>query len=575
MPFKKRNSVFLFAILTVFGLILALPGCKEGTEKSPVSSLLTGLDMANQAPALPEVTSSTKTFGMVGTVVSKASLETLANITVNLFYGGKLAMQTRTTSEGKFFFENLPSGLYDLVAAPNDPNYEEETYVVRVLEDGTLSPASPQIQIANKSTPATGILKVKVSGSILDKTTSKTIDNISVELYKDNVLLKTVYSSGEGKFFFEDLVVGQYRLEAGKESPIYLSQNANLTILSDGTVSPPTPTLYLSPRPFEDFTITGYVKTQKGESLSNIKVDLRKGTSSSDVLESTYTSGEGKFFFQNLTSGMFYLTAAAGTNTLQSSVYPVRILSSGEISPPSAEIFVPQNSSAQTVNVSGKVYDAFTGGPLEYVTVKLEGYSNNLTDKDGVFSFSELLPGVYKLTISKMGFETLNASFQVNGTTAPITTPSVLSYPLIHSERTGYGSIAGRFVNIATEEGIPEKLVTLWMWEYVTKKSDGTTESDWEITGRILTTRTLANSVTTPQDEAGTFKLTHLAPTTEGAYKYAFYIGDSVPSIVSVARPGSNFTWSEFAIAPGDLGLYDMTVESDKTTFWTNYEHEK
>jgi hypothetical protein len=579
---KKSNNLIFLLFLAIFSMVLALPGCKEGTEQSPVSSLLTSSDLSGKNAFLPDNADTTTGNQIAGHVVSKTSQENLTNIEVNLYYNQNLVTTTRTTSEGKFFFYGLPSGLYDLTLAPDNSTYATHTAVIQILNDGTLSPSNPVFELSNLVSSGTGEVKVNISGYIKDQSDSSAINNISVELYKKDALgnftrQQTAYTSAEGKFFFQELTQGSYRLEAGKESPVFSTSTANMTILSDGTVSPPNPVIFLSERPAEEnFTLTGFVKTQTKEVLANIRVDIRKGASDAENSEWTYTTGEGKFFFQNLTSGMYYLQANIGKTTLESDIYPVRILSDGTMSPTVAEIFVPQNKDNETVNIKGNIYDAFTGGPLEYAKVLLEGYSNNLTDTNGEFSFTELLPGIYKLVISKAGFQTLEASFQINENGDPVTTPSALSYPLIHVERTGYGSIAGRFVDIDTEEGISGKLVTLANYKLVTKKSGNVTETDWEITGRVLTTRTLEDDPETPQNEKGSFKLTHLAPTDE-TVKYAIYIGNDEPTYINEARDNSIFTWKVFNSAgtTSSFAVYGFSVASAQTTFWTNYEHTK
>jgi hypothetical protein len=586
MAFSKNKFLIsmvpiLFAILAIF-----LPGCKEGTESSPVSALLTG---SNQPTVdLSQTTDGPAEYKIEGTVISKTSLEKLANINVSLLYNGALAKQTRTTSEGKFFFFKIPPGLYDVVAATNNDTYEELSYVIRILEDGTMSPATPELALENKTVTSTGPIKVKLTGKVLDSSNKTPVDNIVVELYSENTLLKSTVTTGEGKYFFDEIASGLYRLEVAKDSQLYVQKSITVNVLPDGTVSPPSPEVFLSTKTFENYTISGFVKTQSNEILKNLRINIRKDSQTGPILASTFTTGEGKFFFQNLSSGLYYITAEAGPTTLESDIYPVRILSGGEMSPKTPEILVSQNSQIQARTASGIITDAFSGAPLEYAVCTIEGSSNCITDKNGKFVFPNLLPNLYKMTVSKEGYQTLNTSFKIeeNGTTEPAT----LDFQLVHEIRSGYGSIVGRIIDETKDpvEGRPNLIVRLYSWKKVTKSDtflDGNgkpytvTETGYETDGGLyLSTKTLDVGPNDPQDQKGTFKLTHVGPTSD-VDQYLLYIGTglSTPNLIYENRPSSLFTWR--TIDPSDAayihGVRNVTVVSGKTTFYTNYDNEK
>ncbi len=569
-----RRYFFLTILLAIFGIVLV--GCKEGTENSPVSKLLTGSDVTTQTVNLTQVAEGPAEYSIEGTVVSKTSLEKLSNINVALYYSGSLAMQTRTTSEGKFFFFKIPPGLYDLVAGNGDTTYASTTYVVRVLDSGKMSPEAPEIQLDKLAQPTSGPVLVKISGQVYSADSRSPVDNMPVELWSNDAILKSTVTSGEGKFFFESIASGLYRIEVAKDSQFYQQKSVTVNVLSDGTISPPSPEIYLTANTFESFTISGFVKTQSNEILSNLRVDIRKDSSTAPILSTTYTSGEGKFFFQNLTSGMYYIKAAAGTTTTESSLYPVRILSTGEMSPAQAEILVSTSQTVVSKDIKGNIYEAFTGSPLEYAVCKIEGISNGITDKNGDFSFTELLPNIYKMEISKNGFETLSISFKLNadGTTQP----SKLYYPLVHSLRSGYGSIVGRLVDEATETGRPNLIARLYVWEKTKKSNGGTEFEEYEITGLTQTTKTLDADSTDKLDQKGTFKFTHLGPT-GATKKYALIITQTLtqPLFKQIDYGHTGLSWTVPDLSdPNNLfTLTGFEVEAEKTTFYTNYEHEK
>lgn len=144
MLFKRRDSIFLFAILTVFSLILALPGCKEGTEKSPVSSLFTNIN-SSQFAKLPE---SDKHFTIEGMVVENSpTYNYIEGVTVNLYYKDLLVMQKLSTSEGKFFFYDIPPGQYKIVVAEDDKKYKSSSTIIEILPDGNISVATTTFKL--------------------------------------------------------------------------------------------------------------------------------------------------------------------------------------------------------------------------------------------------------------------------------------------------------------------------------------------------------------------------------------------------------------------------------------------
>lgn len=574
MSLRKRSAIVLLVIFHFMILAFTLQGCKEGTQNSPVSSLLNIDNVTTPTINLADLGSDVAKYTISGVILSKNSNEKLANITVSLFYDGQLAGNTKTTSEGKYFFTKLPTGLYDLTIAADDPLYASAAYVIRVLDDGSMSPPAPETQLVPKLTG--GPVMVKISGVVLS-TANEKLDNVDVELWQGTTQKTSTVTSGEGKFFFDNLGANSYRLVVANGSPVYVTKNFNVTVLADGSISPTSPTIVLTEKTSESFTISGVVKTQSNEVLSNLQIDLRKDSSATAIVDTTYTTGEGKFFFQNLSSGIYYLKVSEGSSTLASEFYPVRILSDGTISPAFAEVLVAQKDTLIAHPISGTVYDAFSGGPLEYATVKISQFGNNLTDGAGKFNFQNLVPGIYQLEVSKYGFETLITSFNLksNGTTSP----STIALMMIHSQKTGYGSISGRIVNETTNEGVPNLIVRVYAYELVRKEGMARVENDWEVKeGTILTTRTLDADPAGSQDQKGSFKLTHLAPTSENV-RYAIYFGTgfSNPVFVNVPRDNSLYLWKYFDMSA--VGYYtsviNLSVQDGKTTFYTNYEHEK
>ncbi len=147
MSFSKRHRVIYIAIMSVFAIILALPGCKEGTKTSPISSLITGSDLV-VSTKLPDAEEANK-FVLSGMVLENM-LTPLAGIEVELYYNGKFALMKKTTDEGKFFFNGIPMGQYEIVAAHKDKIYASSTSIIEILEEGKTSPLNIVFDLKKK-----------------------------------------------------------------------------------------------------------------------------------------------------------------------------------------------------------------------------------------------------------------------------------------------------------------------------------------------------------------------------------------------------------------------------------------
>lgn len=595
MPhFGKRNLVMLL-VIKIFVIGLFLSGCQEGTNKSPVSSLL-GIDMNQATVDLTSLGDDVAKHNIVGTVVSQNTGEKLANITVSLIYENQLAATTKTTSDGQFYFAKVPAGLFDLAFASPDNTYASTTYILRVLEDGTTAPANPEVKMVAVN-PEQINVQAKIEGEVMSSNGQK-IANINIELRLNNDIISTALTGTLGQFSFSNLGIGSYTLRVGEASN-YNAKNVVVEIRDNGVVLPRYSIVSLTPIDVEKkYAIAGIVKNQNDTIIGNVKVELYKSDDPPDAKAAssiyTYTTGEGKFVFTDLSdTTIYFLRACSNTQaqTATSSFYPVRILDDGLTSPASAEIIV-NRATIEPHTASGTIYDAFTNGALEYVSVKLDNKGTTLTDKHGKFSISNLIAGIYSLEISKFGYETLRTSFIVKEKedgSGFESTPDNLVYPLLHALKSGYGSIAGRFLNTIDGSGIPNLYVYLYNWVEKTKNYDvnilidgkSTTRTrsvtGWEIDGGVLlTTKTLdASSIGTPDipDIDGAFKLTHLTP---GYYTICFTASSTPPAtkLVDDETAGSSVQWE---IIDDDKNGYigeinRLKVEDGKTTYWTNYE---
>ena len=77
--------------------------------------------------------------------------------------------------------------------------------------------------------------------------------------------------------------------------------------------------------------------------------------------------------------------------------------------------------SQAAVNIQGRIIDAGTQQPLEFVTVSIynpatsKNLAGALTNQDGVFNIASVANGTYELRISFVGYSPFNKEFNVNG----------------------------------------------------------------------------------------------------------------------------------------------------------------
>ncbi|HNX77730.1 MAG TPA: carboxypeptidase regulatory-like domain-containing protein [Candidatus Rifleibacterium sp.] len=525
------------------------------------------------------------TYQIQGTVISQSTSEKLANVVVTLFDKDKNYVdETRTTSDGLFYFSKRSTGLYEIACKPLNDAYYPATLTLWLLDGGVMSPANPIAKLESKN-PLSNKVSAKVEGEVVAAGTGKPLANINVEL-KDltGKLVSTVLSSSQGTFSFENLGAGSYKIFAGKAS-IYTQDSEDIDIYNDGVVSPRYVRLTLAPEPITIFALTGYVRNQTNSGLPYLEVKLFTKSDLTDVPVITRTTGDGKFFYDNLGSaGMYYLVVSSSVNTAQSQPYPIRILTDGTTSPASIEIIVTRSENIELASQTGTVYDAFSGGFVEYASVRINGNDAGVTDKNGRFFLPDLTVGTYKIEISKFGYETLNSSFELK--TGNVTIPTKLEYPLLHNMKTGYGSIAGRLVDETAPgfPGAPDRFVRLYKWIQVTKSYEKLVENatttievtDWEVSDNILSTKTGLTDASQDMDMAGAFKLTHLEP---GNYVVYITRSATAPGFDNVSRRhiriGEPLTWREIdsgADAGFEVEIRKITVEDGKTTYWTNFE---
>lgn len=578
MSLRKRRNLLLLAVFHFIMLAAFLPGCKEGTKTTPASALLT--EITSETKVIDLSTAEDAVYNLIGKVVNKENNEAISNVSVELMFKGSKVDATRTSSDGSFYFSKLPPEIYDLTFTHAE--YKLNKSIIRILDDGSMSPANPEIKMELNDN-AEPVIKARFEGMALHSVTGASIQNLNVKLVnaQTETVLTSTLTGANGLFSFQDLGTGSYKITVGEKS-LYDPVTETFEITQKGLVLPKFILFSMEARPLEKYSIQGLVKSQNREALANYKVTIIKSGSANGP--DTYTTGEGKFFFDLSEAGDYIIKASKGA--IVSDDYRIRVQTDGTVSPAAIELIVMLNSTVETGDIKGKVYDAFTGGPIEYASVKISEKNVGVTDSKGMFIAKNFAPGIYRAEISKFGYETMISSFEFKVQNSQATTiPATLTFPLLHNKKTGYGSIAGRLLDVISGLGIPNKFVRIFKWEPVTKEYQidemvsGTLttvtrqSTQYEVTSSlILTSKTSAADANTPPELVGAFKLTHLEPGS-----YIIHISDSltVAAYPNPRGPMSNsgpVRWQDLPENLDDTVIKRLTVVDGQTTYWTNYE---
>jgi len=559
-------------------------GCKEGNNSVPISTLVSGPDSLTQLS--PELVG---TFNLSGYL--KCNNDAVVNFPVELLSEDIPVLSIRTTGEGRFFFQGLASGMYTLRAASGSATYTEVLYPVYILANGTLSPENPIIQLEKKA-PTTEAKKGAIDAFIKNETTKETLPlaDVRIDRYVSggvNTTVDKTITDGNGYVTFPNLDPGIYILYITLSG--YKDVSYPVSIQHDGSMSPKSPTIYLSQITNAQIVtgdIAGYTKFNVArEAIANVQVILNPGN------KTTKTTGEGKFIFQGLTPGQYELTTSHAD--YENAMTQVYVLSNGTTSPVSPEIILTRKQSTvetQAVIASGTIRDAFSGSALEFVTCVIKGVGTALTDSNGRFVFPAVSPGSYEIEFSKLGYSKMSTLFKVANAA---TVPSTLNYYLLYNQETDKGSIVGRFVlepgSGLTTSDLQNAVVRVYKWSYRYQLTvTGSAEYNWTLesaTPEPVKSSNVATSTTQMDPYVyGTFKISHLEPTSN-IDKYIIYIGkdnakmqtDTVFTTTSTVSDGVVLTKTNAWFIPKDNAdmlhsWKDVVVGADKSTYLTNFE---
>ncbi len=201
------NGEFLFPAVTSGRYTLE---AWQGSATTPEQSISVFIDKNGSiTPAEITIRLKPTNFTLLGFVKLASTKEPLGSITVAILQDNAAAASpTTTTSEGKFAFSDLPSGLLTLLASGSD--FATKTAIIRIFEDGTISPPIPEIYLSRVISDQKDCV---IEGYLLDAYSALPLEFATVNL--------TGYASTitdrHGYFYIPDLAPGKYNLECSKE----------------------------------------------------------------------------------------------------------------------------------------------------------------------------------------------------------------------------------------------------------------------------------------------------------------------------------------------------------------------
>lgn len=309
-----------------------------------------------------------------GTLIGRAvdaNGKALSNVTITLSAASAPKRETKTTPSGYFTFGDLSPGSYD-VAASDAAGLPIGSKAIRV--DG----ATIEVTLKPEAT-------FRLKGQIVDSRTGSALSGASV-----TVGTARVESDRDGYFSLDGLPAAPWTVSVKAKG------------YADGAVkvSEGSPRIALSPRPG---SVSGRIVTTTGKPVSGAIAQL--GTLR------TATDQDGRYLLENVPAGKHSLALQQDGKTL--------LTASVQVPPGGKAVKDAQVREAAPVGrfgmIGGQVRNT-AGEALQGVKIIVEGKAVTVltvTDDEGRFSVTELLPGDYRLKLSKGSYSDQEAQTQV------------------------------------------------------------------------------------------------------------------------------------------------------------------
>ncbi|MBF0409489.1 MAG: carboxypeptidase regulatory-like domain-containing protein [Candidatus Riflebacteria bacterium] len=375
---------------------------KDGTKSPPDSSDF-------------YLATATILFSYRGSVTDVSSGKGISNVSVTMANASS-SFSTFTTSEGKYVFDGIQAGIYDLKIVGGEQYGDFQTKVA-IYSDGTKSP--PDDSVFNIGTAGLyGYVKDKKSGSALSK--------VEVSLMTiDGMIVQSVVTGVDGKFELKSIPVGNFTLRINGQKEVsgkdYNALISTLNVFSYQSKSLSDGVEFLLER---QTRFSGNVIDENGNPIKDVLVMVRTSSGTTEIYAQSVTDDAGSFVLSGLPAGTFEMYFD-GTNSVLDygkNIIPFVILEDGSTSISSGKFFKLD----KFIDLSGKITNEL-GTYLAGVTCEIEGYGSVLSNSNGTFLFRNVIKGTYKITFQKTGYRSLQIDIQVDpNSNTPFTPPDLL-----------------------------------------------------------------------------------------------------------------------------------------------------
>lgn len=351
-------------------------------------------------------------FGsLTGTVTTNGGVALPgAVILVNNSDSDVLVSRRVTDVNGDYSVSDLNPGSYSITAS--FPNYQS-------LLGGAIITSGNESELDFSLTPNPST----IVGTIINEETGDRItgESIQMQLIDSNgVLLTTTFSTNEGEFTFENVLVNTYTINANTEA--YRSSYASVKTEPGQTV---TTSVGLVPLPG---FITGTLRdADTGLPIAGATINISNALGFQ--VDSLITSGDGEFLTVGLPAGIYTMAVVAEG-------YETTLI--GEIVPWGFTKSIDIELKANPGSITGVVTPA-----AENLIVQLYSLDNQLVnataaDPSGAYQFENLAPGNYILKAAAPNYSVTSTGAFVQSDTVTIVPLTITPNP---------GSISGNVVN--------------------------------------------------------------------------------------------------------------------------------
>jgi len=237
-------------------------------------------------------------------------------------------------------------------------------------------------------------LSYSISGTVKKKNGTP-VEEVTITL--GGTSSDTTKTAFDGTYSFSDLKSGPYTLTPSKDKYTFIPKSINATITDQDLVS--------QDFTLQTFTISGAVKTKKGEPADGVSMVLT-GESS----DTTDTASDGTYSFQDLGNGTYTVTPTPNIDWYYISPPFKNVLLNGK------DVKNVNFTGKTPHNISGRILQGITpvpGATLTLTNTATAQTAQATTDSEGNYEFDSLLDGQYVVAPSLAGFAFKPASRKV------------------------------------------------------------------------------------------------------------------------------------------------------------------